>query len=134
MAEQGLSKPPQSYKDLDIFKRSRELAIRVHRMTLEKLPRFEMVEEGSQIRRSSKSVEINIVEGFGRKRFPGDYIKHLTYSLSECDETKEHLDLLFQTESLKDEALYKELYQAYESLGRMIYRFREAVIANADRG
>ena len=36
-------------------------------MTLDNLPKFEMYEEGSQIRRSSKAVASNIVEGFGRR-------------------------------------------------------------------
>ena len=37
----------------------------------------EMYEEGLQIRRSSKSVSSNIVEGFGRRRYQADYIKFL---------------------------------------------------------
>jgi len=72
---------------------------------------------------------MNIVEGFGRKHYHGDYVKHLTYALAECDETKEHLVMLYATKSLTDEALYNEMLTSYESLGRMIYRFREAVIA-----
>jgi four helix bundle protein len=104
------------------------LAIRIHRMTLEALPKFEMYEEATQIRRSAKSIVINIVEGFGRKRYQGEYAKYLTYALAECDETKEHLNLLFETGSLTDKLLYKELYQSYETLGRKIYRFRESVI------
>ena len=123
-------KSPQSYKDLEIFQMARALAIRVHKMTLEKLPKFEMFEEGSQIRRSAKSIEMNIVEGFGRKHYRGDYVKHFTYALSEDDETKEHLDILFETHSLADEALYRDLYQSYEILGRKIYRFRESVIGD----
>ena len=123
-------KSPQSYKDLEIFQMARVLAIRVHKMTLEKLPKFEMFEEGSQIRRSAKSIEMNIVEGFGRKHYRGDYVKHFTYALSEDDETKEHLDILFETHSLADEALYRDLYQSYEILGRKIYRFRESVIGD----
>lgn len=98
-------------------------------MTLEKLPKFELYEEGSQIRRSSKGVMTNIVEGYGRKRYQGEFIKYLTYALAECDETKEHLGILFDTGSLTDEVFYKDLYQSYETLGRMIYRFRESVIA-----
>ncbi len=124
------SKTPQSYKDLEIFQMSNALAIRVHRMTLEKLPKFEMFEEGSQIRRSSKGIKTNIVEGFGRKKYHGEYVKYLTYALAECDETKEHLNTLFETGSLTDKALYEDLYQSYETLGRKIYRFRESVIAN----
>ncbi len=118
----------QSYRELEIFQMSQDLAVRVHRMTLDKLPKFEMFEEGSQIRRSCKSIVMNIVEGFGRKQYPNDYIKHLTYSLAECDETKEHLDILFKTGSLTDEALYRELYDCYQTLGRKIFRFRESVI------
>jgi four helix bundle protein len=33
------------------------------------LPKFEIYEEGSQIRRSSKSVTSMIVEGYGRRRY-----------------------------------------------------------------
>jgi len=40
-----------SYRDLEIWKLARQAAIAVHRMTLQELPKFEMYEEGSQIRR-----------------------------------------------------------------------------------
>jgi len=52
----------KSYKDLEIYKLSHSLAVGVHKMTLKELPKFEMYEEGSQIRRSSKSIVSNIVE------------------------------------------------------------------------
>lgn len=57
-----------SYRELEIFKIAHQLVIDVHFMTLKSLPQFEMYEEGSQIRRSSKSVKSNIVEGYGRRR------------------------------------------------------------------
>ena len=44
---------PKGYRDLKIWKPARELAVVVHKMTLEKLPKFEMYEEGSQVRPSS---------------------------------------------------------------------------------
>jgi len=44
------------------------------------LPKFEMYEEGSQIRRSAKSVAANIVEGYGRRRYKQEFIRFL-YSL-----------------------------------------------------
>ncbi len=56
------------YKDLEIYKLSHTLAIKVHNMTLN-LPRFEMYEEGRQIRKSSKAIPANIVEGYGRKKY-----------------------------------------------------------------
>ena len=99
-------------------------------MTLVKLPKFEMFAEGDQIRRSSKSIVHNIVEGFGRKYYRAEYIKHLTYALAECDETKESLSLLYDTRSLTNEAYYRTELAFYETLGRKIYAFRDSVITN----
>jgi four helix bundle protein len=119
----------KSYKDLNIYKKAHKLAIEIHRMTL-KLPKFETYEEGSQIRRSSKSVKENIVEGFGRRRYKQEFIKFLTYSLSSCDETKDHLVTLYQTESLRDKDAYDCFCEEYDHLGRMINNFIKAVVKN----
>jgi len=81
----------KSYRELDIYNDSGKLAIEVHKMTLT-LPKFELYEEGSQIRRSSKSVIALIVEGYGRKKYKAEFIKYLVYSQAECDETIVHLD------------------------------------------
>ena len=86
-----MKKRSKSYKSLDVYKLAQELAIEIHRMSLSDLPRFEMYEEGGQIRRSSKSVVSNIVEGYGRKYYKNEFVKFLTYALASCDETKEHL-------------------------------------------
>lgn len=80
-----------SYKDLVIWQESRQVVIDIHRMTLTKLPKFELYEEGSQIRRSVKSVKSNLVEGYGRRRYKQEFIRFLTYSLAPCDETTDHL-------------------------------------------
>lgn len=83
-----------SYKNLEIWSLARELVIDIHNMTVEELPKFELYEEGSQIRRSVKSVKSNIVEGYGRRKYIGDYIRFLTYSISSNDETIDHLETL----------------------------------------
>ncbi len=117
-----------SYKDLEIYKKlAHKLAVEVHKMTLKELPKHEMYEEGSQIRRSSKSVVINIVEGFGRRRYKQEFIQFLTYSIASCDETKEHLELLFDTESLQSEDLFNYFLKSYEELGSKISNFIRSV-------
>ncbi len=55
------------YRDLEIYKESKRLALEVHKISLT-LPKFELYEEGSQIRRSSKAVTSLIVEGYGRRK------------------------------------------------------------------
>jgi four helix bundle protein len=109
----------KSYRDLEIYKESKRLAVEVHKMTMS-LPKFELYEEGSQIRRSAKSVTSMVVEGYGRRRYKADFIKYLTYSHAECDETILHLDFLFETDSLKNENIYISLKTHYEALSRKI--------------
>jgi four helix bundle protein len=48
-----------SYRDLEIYKTAFVLAKKVHYASL-KLPKFELFEQGSQVRRSSKSVKDQI--------------------------------------------------------------------------
>lgn len=117
----------QSYKDLDVFRLAKELALITHKMTLNDLPKFEMYEEGSQIRRSSKSIVSNIVEGFGRRRYKNEFVQFLTYAVASCDETKAHLEMLYETDSLKN-GDFEKLFQGYEELGAKLFNFREAVI------
>jgi four helix bundle protein len=112
-----------NYKDLDIWKIAREVVIEIHELTLNDLPKFEMYEEGSQIRRSSKSIKSNIVEGYGRRNYKQEFIKFLVYAHSSNDETKDHLDTLFDTKSLTIEDKYKNLYNKLDTLGKKINNF-----------
>lgn len=120
-------KKAQSYDDLEIYGIAKELAREVHRMTLAELPKFEMYEEGSQIRRSSKSIAANIVEGFGRRRYKNEFVQFLTYAVASCDETKAHLEMLHETGSLKKD-IFERLLQGYKEMGAKLFNFRESVI------
>lgn len=76
----------KSYKDLDIYKMAYDYALEVHEMTM-KLPKYEIYEQGSQIRRSSKSIKDNIAEGYGQRRYKEEFIRFLIFAHSSCDET-----------------------------------------------
>ena len=115
-----------SYKKLEIWQLARELTIDIHKMTF-LLPKFEQFEEAQQIRRSSKTVRSNIVEGYGRRRYKADFIKFLIYSLSSNDETIDHLEIIFETGSFKDEALYNALHLKLKLLGKKLNNFILAV-------
>lgn len=117
------------YRELDIYKESKRLAIEIHTMSMT-LPKFELYEEGSQIRRSSKAVPSHIVEGYGRRRYKADYIKFLIYSQSECDETMVHLEFLFETGSMSDKDKYDHLIEEYDLLSKRINKFTQWVEEN----
>ena len=88
-----------------------------------------MYEVGSQIRRSAKSIPANIAEGFGRRRYKQDYIRFLVYALASCDETRVHLDMLYQMTSLAEET-HRRLSNRYDTLGKKLNRFLQSVIKN----
>jgi len=107
------------YKDLEIYQLAFRNAIEVHHLSL-KLPKYELYEQGSQVRRSSKSIKDNIVEGYGRRRYKSDYLKFLTYahaSLLECKDQLETIDVLYQPASIK------KLVLSYDKLGAKIYTY-----------
>jgi four helix bundle protein len=86
-----------------------------------------MNEEGSQIRRSSKSTKSNIVEGYGRREYKNDYIRFLIYSISSNDETIDHLDNLFETNSLNDKKVYDNLSERLDKLGRKLNLYIKSI-------
>ena len=112
------------YKDLEIYQLAYRLAIRVHRESL-KLPSFELHEQGSQIRRSSKGVKDAICEGYGRRRYKADYLKFLTYSLASCDETTNHITTI--KELYPELTSFMDLEIEYDHLGRKINNYFQYV-------
>jgi len=116
----------KGHKKLEIYQLAHALAIKVHELSL-KLPSFERFEEGSQIRRSSKSISSNIVEGFALRRYKNEFVHYLFRSYGSAEETIEHLELLFKTKSLTDKALFEELFQEYNFLCGKIMRFIQYV-------
>jgi four helix bundle protein len=118
------------FTDLEIWQLANELVSEIHEMTINDLPAFELYETGNQIRRSIKSVKSNIAEGFGRRSHKKDFLFFLTIAHSSNDETKDHLQTLFVTKSLKDEERYKYLLEKTDLLGKRIYSFIQAVKKN----
>lgn len=116
-----------SYKKLEIWQLSQELVIDIHKMTLTKLPKFEMYEEGRQIRRSSKSVKSTVVEGYGRRKYQREYIRFLIYAIASNDETLDHLETLYETGSLKEEPLFTDLHLRIDILGKKLNKFIQKI-------
>ena len=116
-----------NYEDLDIWKLAHELTVLIHDMTLSDLPKFEMYETGSQIRRSSKSVKSNIVEGYGRRFYKNEFIHFLIIAHASNDETIDHLKTLYSTKSLTDKDKFQSILNKQNELGRKLNHFIESV-------
>jgi four helix bundle protein len=117
------------YRSLEVWKLARELVTEIHKMTLT-LPRFELYEEGCQIRRSSKRVKACIVEGYGRRIYKADYLRFIVFALASNDETRDHLETLYETKSLIDESVYQKIHQKVNLLGKKLNNFYKSVELN----
>ncbi len=113
----------QSYKDLDVYTRSYNLALAVHKLTLS-YPDFEKRELASQMRRASKSIALNIGEGYARRKSSEDFKRFLTMSIGSCDEMKILIEFSQDLGYIKKE-IYEELKEHYEQLGKMLYRLHQ---------
>ncbi len=105
------------------------MAIEVHKASLT-LPKYELYEEGQQVRRSSKAVTTAIVEGYARRRYKADFIKHLIYSQAECDETLLHLDFITETHELGQDSSFGSFMQKYDQLSKQVNRYTSWVEAH----
>ena len=114
----------KSYRDLEIYQTAYKLAIKVHKMTMT-LPGYAMYEQGSQVRRSTKSIKDNVVEGNGRKKYKQDFIRLLVFAHASCDEATSQITMIdeihFESQGLT------ELISEYEILGRKINKFIDYV-------
>ena len=81
----------RSYRDLEVYQNSYRLALEVHRLTL-KYPQIENYELGRQLRTASKSIPLNIGEGYGRKHSAADFRRFLVMALGSCDEVRIQMD------------------------------------------
>ena len=116
-----------SYKKLEVWQLARELVVDIHKMTLDGLPKHEMFEEGSQIRRSIKSVKSSLVEGYGRRQYKQDFLRFLHFALASNDETVDHLETHFETGSLTNRRHYQDLHERLNRLGRQLNTFIKSV-------
>ena len=106
------------YHRLDVYQKSYQLALEVHRMTMG-FPKAEQYEMGGQIRRSSKSIPVNIAEGMGKQGSVKDVKKFITIALGSCDETKVWLEFAKDLGYIKEEE-FKVLSERYNEVGRML--------------
>lgn len=80
-----------SAKDLEVYKKAYELAMRVFELS-RKFPREERFALTGQVRRSSRSVCLNLREAWAKRRYEAHFISKLTDCDGENSETDSSLD------------------------------------------
>ena len=107
----------ESFRELVVYQKAYKYSLEIHKRSIS-FPQHEQTELGGQIRRASKSIPLNIVEGYGRQS-KDEFKRFLRISLGSCDEMQVHLsfskDLKYITEKE-----YQEISKEYEEIGRML--------------
>jgi len=114
----------QSFRDLQIWQKSMQLAVAVYRLTRD-FPREELYGLTSQIRRSAVSVPSNIAEGQGRLKL-GEFKQFLGIARGSNCELQTQLEIASAL-GLGNPDLLREAGSLSHEVGKMIYAFLESL-------
>jgi four helix bundle protein len=82
-------------------------------------PREEVYSLTDQIRRSSRSVAVNIAEGFRKRQYPKSFVNKLSDSDGEATETQVWLDIALDSGYIL-RTDHDRIVSRYEEVGRML--------------
>src|SRR6516225_3383465 len=108
----------ESAKDLDVYKLANEFAMEIFEIT-KTFPAEEKYALTSQIRRSSRSVCLNLREAWAKRRYELHFVSKLTDCDGENNETDTSLDFAKDCGYISEDQ-HKELVTKCIEVGRML--------------
>ena len=97
---------------MDVFKASKEF------------PREELYSLTDQVRRSSRSIVANLVEGWAKRHYENIFRRHIQDAIGSADETKLWLDFALECGYLTIEQ-HNRLLEKYTEIGMMLHGLYE---------
>jgi len=108
----------RSAKDLEVYKLAFALSMDIFELS-KAFPAEERYALTSQIRRSSRSVCLNLREAWAKRRYEAHFVSKLTDCDGEASETDSSLDYAMAC-SYIEKATHKRLTSQYRKLGAML--------------
>ena len=108
----------RSAKDLTVYKKAYDLAMRVFRIS-QRFPREERYALTSQIRRSSRSVCMNLREAWAKRKYEAHFVSKLTDCDGENSETDTSLDFARDCSYIRDDE-HEQLTSLCAEVGKML--------------
>ena len=110
----------KTIKDLEVYRLAYALAMHIFKLSV-RFSKEEVYSLTDQIRRSSRSVAINIREGYAKRNYEKVFFRHLNDALGSSEETRGWLSFARDCGYLeKDE--YLRLNKEYDHVNAMLYR------------
>ena len=110
----------KTFQDLEVYSLAHQLAMIIFHIT-KKFPKEETYSLTDQIRRSSRSVAVNIAEGWGRRRYENLFKRHLSDAIGSLEETKSWLCFSLDCSYCPREQ-HEALLKRYEELGAKLWK------------
>jgi len=108
----------KSAKDLVVYRKAYEQAMRIFKLSQE-WPLEEKFALTSQIRRSSRSVCLNLREAWAKRRYEAHFVSKLTDCDGENGETDSALNFAFDCELIGKQE-YEDLTALNQEVGRLL--------------
>ncbi len=114
-----IQKSIKNINDLQVYNSSYNLAMEIFNIT-KKFPKEETYSLTDQIRRSSRSVAINIREGYAKRRYEQVFVRQLNDALGSSEETRGWLKFALDCGYIT-KAEHNKLNGGYAEVGAMLY-------------
>ena len=112
-----------SFRDLEVYQKAYKCSFELHQISLD-FPQHEKHELGSQIRRATKSIALNIAEGFGKNDTLPEFKRFLKMAQGSCDEVRSQLDYCKDLKYITKEQ-HGMFENEYISIGKMLTRMSQ---------
>lgn len=110
----------KNVKDLKVYRISYKLAMEIFQLT-RSFPKEEKYSLTDQIIRSSRSVAINIREGYAKRKYEKLFIRHLIDALGSSDETRGWLDFSLDCKYITEKE-HDYFDKQYDIVNAMLYK------------
>ena len=90
-----------------------------------KLPKEELYSMTDQVRRSSRSVPANIVEGWAKRAYENVFKRHLIDATGSAEETKLWLNFALDCNYIEQEE-HRNILARYDEIGKMLHGLHDS--------
>ena len=115
----------RTFEDLEVFQRAYKISLEVHRMSLN-LPKIEQYGLADQLRRASKSVAVNIAEGYGKRRSKAEFGRYIQMAIGSSDEMRVWLRYCLDLGYIA-EAEWQSWRDEYHEISKMLNGLHKAI-------
>ena len=108
-----------SFRDLLVYQKAYALSLKIHHATLT-FPQFEQYELGRQMRKASKSICLNLAEGYGKSKASKiEFKRYVQVSLGSAEEMQSCSDYCIDLNYIS-KSEYTEFTEGYKEVSKML--------------